>query len=194
MRSLYVIGIAGSLRSGSYNKMLIRNAARLAPDAMRIELIDIGDVAPYNADLDKDGIRPAPVERLKRTVADADALLISTPEYNHSVPGVLQNAIDWVSRPAGNSPLVNKPIGIIGASMGALGAVRAQQQLKLVLASTLSHVMPHAGVSVGVVQNKIDSAGELHDEQTREFLRSFLLQLQHYTERFVDRQSKQSAA
>ena len=191
---MHVIGIAGSLRQGSYNKMLIRNAARLAPATLRIELVDIGDIPLYNADVDKDGMRPSAVEQLKHTVRDADALLISTPEYNHSVPGVLQNAIDWVSRPAGKSPLVDKPVGIMGASIGQLGAVRAQQQLKLVLHSTLSHVMPHAGVAVAAVQNKFDNAGELSDAQTREFLAKFLREFEEYVFRFVGKRKNISAA
>lgn len=94
-----VLGIAGSLRRASYNRGLLEAARQLAPQSMTIERFDLDAIPLYNADLDADGARPAEVERLKTAVAGADALLIVTPEYNHSVPGLLQNAIDWASRP-----------------------------------------------------------------------------------------------
>jgi chromate reductase len=174
--------------------MLIRNAARLAPANMRVELLDIGDIPLYNADIDKDDVRPSSVVRLKELVDRADGLLISTPEYNHSVPGVLQNAIDWASRPAMSSPLRGKPVGIMGVSMGAIGAARATQQLKLVLQATLAHVMPHAGVSIGMVQNKVDSAGLLVDEASRTFLESFLQELFEYAMLFDSGKARSKSA
>src|SRR3954451_2360468 len=150
-RPIRVLGLIGSLRRGSYNRRLMQSARELAPAGMRIEIAELGDIPFYNADFDTASARPEPVERLKRQVDGADAVLISTPEYNHSVPGVLQNAIDWISRPAMRSPLVGKPVAIMGASPGALGAARAQQQLKLVLMSTLAQLLPHPGVAVGMV-------------------------------------------
>src|SRR5689334_16319689 len=99
-----VLALAGSLRRGSYNQRLIEAASELAPSWMTIESFDLADVPLYNADLDTQEQRPAGVERLKHAIATADGLLIATPEYNHSVPGVLQNAIDWASRPGGKSP------------------------------------------------------------------------------------------
>jgi chromate reductase len=178
-----VTGIAGSLRRGSYNRALLEAARQLAPAAMTIEPFDITAIPLYDADLDGGGRRPAEVERLKQTIADADALLFATPEYNHSVPGVLQNAIDWASRPGGKSPFVGKPAALMGASPGAIGTARAQQQLKLVLLSTLAAVMPHPGVAVGNVGEKINPAGELVHEPTRQFLRSFLQDLWEWTHR-----------
>jgi chromate reductase len=178
-----VLGIAGSLRRGSYNRRLLDAARELAPDSMRIQLVDLADIPLYNGDLDTDAERPAAVERLKRAVAEADAVLIATPEYNHSVPGVLQNAIDWVSRPAGKSPLAGKPVAIMGASTGALGAARAQQQLKLVLLSTLAALMPHAGVTVGQAKEKFDAAGRLVHEPTRQFLAGMLRELEVWARR-----------
>ena len=172
--ALRVVGLVGSLRRESINRRLLEAARDIAPAGTRVEIVELHDVPLYNGDLDNDGDRPAAVERLKRVIADADAVLIATPEFNHSVPGVLQNAIDWVSRPAGRSPFVGKPVAVMGASPGALGAARAQQQLKLVLMSTLAEVMPHAGVAVGMAKEKFDAAGALVHEPTRAFLAAFM--------------------
>jgi chromate reductase len=169
-----VLGIAGSLRRASYNRALLDAARDLAPRSMTIEIFELDDIPLYNADLDVDGVRPFEVERLKKAVADADALLLATPEYNHSIPGVLQNAIDWASRPALKSPLAGKPAAVMGASPGVTGTARSQQQLKLVLMSTLAVVMPHSGVLVGQAPHKIDASGALTDEPTRSFLAGFL--------------------
>ena len=178
-----VLGIAGSLRRGSYNRGLLEAARQLAPQSMTIERFDLDAIPLYNADLDADGVRPAEVERLKKAVAGADAVLIVSPEYNHSVPGVLQNAIDWASRPGLKSPLAGKPAGIMGASIGPIGTARGQQQLKLVLMSTLSLVMPHAGVVIGQANEKFDTAGTLTHEPTRQFVAAYLKELEAWTRR-----------
>lgn len=178
-----VIGIAGSLRQGSYNRRLLEAAAELAPESMALEIASLDEIPMYNQDLDRDDVRPDAVERLKRAVAAADAVLIATPEYNHSIPGVLQNAIDWLSRPAMRSPLAGKPVAIVGSSPGALGAVRAQQQLKLVLMATLAEVMPHPGVGVGQVHEKFAAQGGLVHEPTRKFLSAFLGELDGWVRR-----------
>jgi len=180
---LRVLAIAGSVRRASWNRRLLEAAAALAPDGVHVELFDLRDVPIYDGDLDTDELRPEPVRRLKQAVADADALVISTPEFNHSVPGVLQNAIDWISRPAMKSVLADKPVGIMGASPGALGAARAQQQLKLVLMATLAQVMPHPGVSVGMVAEKFAADGTLAHEPTRRFVAAFVAQLAGWTRR-----------
>ena len=179
-----ILGVAGSLRSASYNRGLLTAAGELAPASMTIVRFELDGIPLYNADLDSDERRPAEVTRLKAAVADADALLIATPEYNHSLSGVLQNAIDWVSRPGGKSPLNAKPVAIMGASTGAIGTARAQQQLRLVLSSTLSLVMPHGGVAVGKAGDKFNADGVLTDEPTRQFLTSFLNDFAAWTERF----------
>jgi chromate reductase len=178
-----VIGIAGSLRRGSLNLRLLEAARELAPLAMTIEIASIRDLPLYDADLDTDELRPDAVERLRREVAESDAVLVATPEYNHSIPGVLQNAIDWVSRPAGKSPFAGKPAAVMGASTGALGAARAQQQLKLVLLSALALVMPHPGVAVGMARERFDADGALVHEPTRQFLAAFLRQLEEWVRR-----------
>lgn len=168
-----VLGIVGSLRRGSYNRMLMNAAIELAPDGMQIRTFDLADVPLYNADLDTDDRRPAVVRRLKDAIAQADGVLIASPEYNHSVPGVLQNAIDWASRPGMKSPLKAKPVAMMGASGGAVGTARGQQVLKLTLMSTLALVLPHPGVAVGQMKEKFDD-GHLAHEPTREFLADFL--------------------
>lgn len=187
-----VLGIPGSLRRGSYNRSLLEAAGQLAPAAMTIEIFDLDDIPLYNADLDDDDIRPFEVGRLKAAIADADTLLIATPEYNYSVPGVLQNAIDWASRPAMKSPLAGKPVGIMGAASGAIGTARAQQQLKVVLMATLALVMPHAGVLVGQAAEKFDESGALVHEPTRRFVAQFLRDLEAWTTRVSATRSLQA--
>lgn len=178
-----VLAIAGSLRQASHNRRLLEAALELAPPGMSIEIFDLAEIPLYNGDLDTDAERPEAVQRLRQAIAAADALLIATPEYNHNIPGVLQNALDWASRPAMRSPLAGKPVGIMGVSTGALGAVRAQQQLKLVLLATLALVMPHRGVSVGQAAEKFGPDGALVHEPTREFLAAFLRDLHDWARR-----------
>jgi chromate reductase, NAD(P)H dehydrogenase (quinone) len=177
------MGIAGSLRRESYNRALLSAAIALAPASLTIVAFPLDGIPLYNADLDADDRRPAEVATLKQTVTESDGLLIISPEYNHSVPGVLQNAIDWASRPGMKSPLVGKPVAIAGASIGAVGTARAQQQLKLVLISTLALVMPHAGVLVGQAAEKFDASGALVHEPTRQFLGKFLGEFEQWIAR-----------
>jgi len=128
-----ILGISGSLRRDSHNTRLLRAAAEMLPPGAELELFDgLGDVPPYNEDVD---VEPAPagVERLRRAIADADALLISTPEYNASVPGVLKNAVDWASRPFPDNALRDQPAAVIGTTTGLFGAVWAQAELRKVL-------------------------------------------------------------
>ncbi|HUH13876.1 MAG TPA: NAD(P)H-dependent oxidoreductase [Longimicrobiales bacterium] len=180
---LHVLGIAGSLRRGSLNRRLLQAAVELAPEGMEVEPFELASVPLYNADLDTDEERPVAVRRLKEAVAEADGVLIATPEYNHGVPGVLQNAIDWVSRPAGRSPLKGKPVAIMGASQGAVGTARAQQKLTLVLLSTFAYIMPHPGILVANAGDRFDEEGRLTHEPTRKLLGSFLEQLAEWTAR-----------
>jgi len=178
-----ILGIAGSLRRGSYNRALVEAARGLMPAGIALETFELDDIPLYNRDLDVDGLRPSEVERLKRSIAEADALLLATPEYNYGVSGVLKNAIDWASRPAMKSPLAGKPVAIMGASPSITGTARAQQELKLTLMSCLSLVMPHAGVLVGLAHEKFDASGALTHEPTRKFLESFLHDLQTWVYR-----------
>ena len=128
-----VLGIAGSLRRGSYNHALLREAAeRLPAGAEWSEFDRLGEIPPYDVDVEAEGI-PEPVEALRQAMREADAVLVATPEYNHSIPGVLKNALDWASRPAGQSALTGKPAAVVGASTGMFGAVWAQAETRKVL-------------------------------------------------------------
>ena len=178
-----VLGIAGSLRAGSYNRALLAAAVELAPDGVRIDVWDrLREVPHYDGDLDSDERRPEPVAELKRRIAEADALLIATPEYTYSVPGVLKNALDWASRPGYKSVLAGKPAAIMGASGGAIGTARAQAHLREILYASLVSVFPHPGVAVaGAAQKFAD--GRLTDEQTRTFVAAFLRDFAAYVRR-----------
>ena len=164
--TLTVLGIAGSLRRGSFNRGLIRAAAELAPAWIRVVPHELGEIPLFNADVEADG-DPAAVRRFKQAIADADALLIATPEYNHCVPGVLKNAVDWASRPARRSVLTNRPIAIMGASTGGGGTARAQAHLRDGLAYTSGLVMPQPEVLVPFAGSRFHEDGNLHDNETR---------------------------
>lgn len=173
--ALHIVGIAGSLRRGSYNRALLRAAQELAPAALTIAVVDLAPIPLYNQDLDQDATRPPAVERFKAALADADGLLIATPEFNHSIPGVLKNALDWASRPAGRSPMEGKPVAIMGATGGLWGTVRAQDELRHVLAATASLVMPRRPeILVAQARDKFDAEGRLVDGPTRDLLAQFL--------------------
>lgn len=169
-----IIGIAGSIRDGSLNRALLQAAVELAPEGVEIEPWDrLRDVPHYDAGLDNDHLRPEPVADLKRRIAEADGVLLATPEYNYSVPGVLKNAIDWVSRPGYKSAFVGKPVGIVGASGSAIGTARGQVHLRDVMHATLSRVFPHADVLVAQAPAKFQD-GRLTDDLTREFVSRYL--------------------
>jgi chromate reductase len=164
-----VLGISGGLRSDSYNTKLLRTATELLPDDVELELWDgLKAVPPYDED---DDVEPAPaaVAELRDAIAGADAILFATPEYNHSVPGQLKNALDWASRPLATNQLRNKPVAVVGASMGAFGAVWAQAELRKVLAATGARVVD-GEVAVGHAHERFDSGGRLADEALREQL------------------------
>jgi chromate reductase len=171
---LAVAAFAGSLRAGSYNRALLRAAIETAPDGMAIEIVDIAAIPLYDADLEGAGI-PEPVAALKRAIAAADGLLIATPEYNHGVPGVTKNAIDWASRPPRGSPLSGKPVGIMGASPGMTGTARGQSQLRQAFEFTNSYCMPQPEILVARAAGKFDADGRLMDEPTREYLAKYLI-------------------
>lgn len=183
-RALRVLAFAGSLRRESLNRSLLRAAKELAPPDMAIEIFDLIDVPLYNGDVEAAG-DPAPVAAFKQAVRSADAVLISTPEYNHGLPAVTKNAVDWLSRPPGVPPLNGKPVGILGASPGIVGTARAQDQLRQVLCNTASMCLPHPEVLVFKAHEKFDATGKLTDEKTREHLSKQLAALAAWTRRFV---------
>jgi chromate reductase len=172
-QDLRVLGFAGSLRAGSYNRALLRAAAELAPAGMRIEIADLADIPLYNGDVEAQG-DPVPVAAFKQAIRGADAILVACPEYNHGVPGVLKNAIDWASRPPKGSPLNGKRAGIIGASTGMIGSARGQVQLRQAFVFTNTYAMLQPEVLVARVHEKVDAEGRLTDEVTRKFLGQYL--------------------
>lgn len=171
--SLRILAFAGSLRGGSYNHALLRAATELAPAGMVLEIFDLAPIPLYNGDIESQG-DPPPVMAFKRAIGQADAVLIATPEYNHGVPGVLKNAIDWASRPPSGSPLNGKPAGIIGASPGITGTARGQSQLRQAFEFTNCYAMQQPELLVFRAHEKFDAAGRLTDEPTRGFLRQYL--------------------
>jgi chromate reductase len=184
MASLSILGFAGSLRRGSYNRALLRAAVEHAPEGMAIEILDLVEVPLYNGDVEAEG-DPEAVASLKRAIAAADGVLMATPEYNHGVPGVMKNAVDWASRPPGAAPLGGKPVGIIGASPGITGSARGQSQLRQAFEFTNSFCMPQPELLVFKAHEKFDSEGRLSDAATREHLARYLAAFATWVRHFV---------
>jgi chromate reductase len=181
--NIRVLGFAGSLRKASFNRSLLRAAAELAPEGMTIEQFDIAVIPLYNADVEAAG-DPAGVAAFKAAICAADGVLMATPEYNHGVPGVTKNAVDWASRPANNAALNGKPVGIIGASPGLVGTARGQSQLRQAFEFTNSYCMPQPEVLVSRAGDKFDAEGKLTDQGTRDFLQKYLIALRAWIVRF----------
>jgi len=188
-----VVGVAGSLRQGSYNRALLRAAQQLAPVAVQIRIHDLSEIPLFSEDVERTGI-PSAVARLREAVAGADGFLIATPEYNHGVPGVMKNAFDWLSRPPGRSVLNGKPSAMVGASPGITGTARAQSQLRQSFVFTNTPVLPQPEVLVGRAHEKFDSEGRLTDERTRQFLALFLEAFATWIGRFAERREPAFAA
>jgi chromate reductase len=173
-----VLGISGSLRRGSYNSMLLRAAARTLPPAVELVIYDPEDlrnIPPFSEDDEALG-EPEAVTRLKRAIAAADAVLISTPEYNASIPGHLKNALDWVSRPAVTSPMRGKPAAVIGASTSLFGAVWSQAEVRKVLGHLGARVIDEE-LPVARAAEAFDDEGNLHDDEIESALQEITLEL-----------------
>ena len=168
-----ILAISGSLRERSYNRALLRAARELAPDGVEVVEFDISVLPFYDGDVEAAG-DPEPVVALRAAVADADAVLIATPEYNRGTSGVLKNAIDWLSRPALASVLRWKPVGIVGASTGRGGTRRAQQQVRDALLFPGAIVLEEPEVALPVAWEHFDEDGRLVDERTRDSIRDLL--------------------
>ena len=182
--TLRILGIAGSLRAASLNRALLRAAADLAPDGMTIEAFDLAAVPLYNGDVEAVGDPPG-VVAFKRAIAAADGVLMATPEYNHGVPGVMKNAIDWASRPPREAPLGGKPVGLIGASPGQTGTARGQSQLRQAFEFTNSYCLPQPELLVFRAHEKFDPEGRLTDAGTAEYLQRYLAAFGDWVRRFV---------
>lgn len=176
-----VLGIAGSLRAGSYNKLALRAAMELKPADMEIESFDIAPIPPFNDDIREQGYPPV-VRELREKIRAADALLIVTPEYNYSVPGVLKNAIDWASRPP-DQPFDDKPVAIMGASTGRLGTARAQYHLRQIAVFVNMYVLNRPEVMISGAATAFDVDGRLKDEGSRKLITELLANLADWTAR-----------
>ena len=170
-----ILAVSGSLRRDSHNTNLLRAAAELAPADVELVLWDgLKAVPPYDEDDDVDPA-PAAVAALRGDVAGADAVLFATPEYNHSLPGQLKNALDWLSRPLASNPLRGKPVAVVGASSGVFGAVWSQAELRKVLGATGARVLP-AELALGQAATRFEG-GRLVDDDARDELRDVVAQL-----------------
>jgi chromate reductase len=178
-----VLAFAGSLRQASLNRSLLRAAVERTPEGMSIEVFDLKGVPLYDGDVEAAG-DPEGVRAFKAAIAAADGLLIATPEYNHGVPGVTKNAVDWASRPPRGAVLSGKPVGIIGASPGITGTARGQSQLRQAFEFTNSYCMPQPELLVFKAHEKFDAEGRLTDEATGKFLAAYLEAFAAWVRRF----------
>lgn len=178
---LKVLAISGSLRKDSLNTKALRAAAALAPDGVDVELADLHGIPLYDQDL-RDETVPAAAEKLHAQIHAADALLISTPEYNYSISGVLKNAIDWMSR-LDPMPFAGKPGAVMGASMGILGTARAQYDLRKILTALGMHLISRPEVMIGAAHTRFDEAGTLTDEDTSKFVAKLVEEMAAWTRR-----------
>ncbi|HSK64256.1 MAG TPA: NAD(P)H-dependent oxidoreductase [Pyrinomonadaceae bacterium] len=176
-----ILGIAGSLRRDSYNRATLRAATELVPEGATIDIFEIDGLPGFNQDEEQQP--PAKVTELKRRIREADAILFVTPEYNYSVPGVLKNAIDWASRPYGDSAWNGKPAALMGASIGAIGTARAQYHLRQMMVFLNMFPVNQPEVMIGNASERFDSQGNLTDETTKKLIRQLLRNLMDWTTR-----------
>jgi chromate reductase len=177
-----LLGICGSLRQGSYNAMALRAAAELMPAGMSMEIADLRGIPFYDEDLRTAEGEPAAVTQLKAQIRAADAVLIATPEYNFSIPGVLKNALDWVSRPP-EPPFDDKVVALMGASPGLAGTGRVQYDLRKVMVFLNAFVVNKPEVFIREAASRFDASGRLVDEPTRKFIADLLVATQRLARR-----------
>ena len=176
-----ILGIAGSLRRQSYNRAALRAATQLVPEDAIIDTFELDGIPGFNQDEEQNP--PIKIVELKQRIREADAVLIVTPEYNYSVPGVLKNAIDWASRPYGDSAWNGKPAAIMGASIGAIGTARAQYHLRQMFVFLNMFPVNQPEVMIGNASERFDSKGNLTDDATKNFIRQLLQNLVEWTRR-----------
>lgn len=176
-----VLAMVGSLRTGSYNRMLLQAALELKPKDMDIESAEIGDIPLYNEDVREKGY-PPPVQRLREQIRAADAILFITPEYNYTIPGVLKNAIDWASRPP-EQPFNDKPVAIMGASISRLGTARAQYHLRQSCVFLNMYPLNQPEVMVADAARHFDESGRFTDEGGRKLIAQQLVNLEAWVHR-----------
>ncbi len=181
LEKIKILGFAGSLRKGSYNKALMRLAVELVPEDAEIEVFDLEGMPLYNQDLEKHP--PKIVTEFKLKIKVADALLIATPEYNYSVSGVLKNAIDVASRPKEEKVFDNKPVAIMSASTGKFGGARAQYHLRQSFVFLNMHAIKDPQVMLAQADKNIDENGNITNQTTRQLVRQLLEELVKWTKR-----------
>ena len=180
-KPIRILGIAGSLRRQSYNRAALRAATQLAPGGATVEIFELDGIPGFSEDDERNP--PEKVVELKRRIRESDAILFVTPEYNYSIPGVLKNAIDWASRPYGDSAWSGKPAAIMGASPGMIGTARAQYHLRQVMVFLNMFPLNQPEVMIAKAHERFDAEGNLTDEKTKEFIRLLLQGLLDWTQR-----------
>jgi chromate reductase, NAD(P)H dehydrogenase (quinone) len=171
-QSIKILGIAGSLRKGSYNRAALKTSQTMVPENVILEIFELDEIPPFNQDLEKQF--PESVVDLKEKIRSADAILFVTPEYNKSIPGVLKNAIDWASRPYGDNSWDLKPVAIMGASIGMLGTANAQYHLRQVCVNLNVYPLNKPEVMIANAADKFDKEGNLTDQKTSEKIKELL--------------------
>ena len=170
-----ILGIAGSLRKASFNRGALRAAEQLVPERVKLEIFDLAGIPPFNQD--EDTHPPERVAQFKQRIRSADAILIVTPEYKYSIPGVLKNAIDWASRPYGDSAWEGKPVAVMGASVGGQGTSRAQYHLRQVFVFLNMYPLNRPEVMITNAAQRFDAEGNLTDESTKTAIQKLLVAL-----------------
>jgi chromate reductase len=183
IKPIRILGIAGSLRRESYNRYALRAATQLIPEGVTLDIFELDGIPGFNQDEEQNP--PPKIVELKRRIREADAVLFVTPEYNYSVPGVLKNAIDWASRPYGDSAWSGKPAAIMGASIGAIGTARAQYHLRQMMVFLNMFPINQPEVMIGNASERFDASGNLTDETTKDFIRQLLQNLVNWTRRIA---------
>jgi chromate reductase len=178
-KTINILGFAGSLRKGSYNKALLRAALELVPKGARLEAFDLEGIPVFNQDLENEP--PQKVKEFKAKIRAADAILIATPEANYTLPGALANAMNWASRPYGDNAFDGKPVAVMGATIGTLGTARAQYDLRRSFVFLNMHPLNQPEVMVPHAQEKIDKDGKITDQKTREKIGELLERLIEWT-------------
>src|ERR1041385_4615433 len=174
-KTITILGIAGSLRRQSYNRSALRAARQLVPEGATIDIFELDGIPGFNQDEEQNP--PAKVVELKQRIREADAILFVTPEYNYSVPGVLKNAIDWASRPYGDSAWTKKPVAVMGASVGTLGTARAQYHLRQMFVFLNMFAVNQPEVMVSQAHKHFDADGNLTEDTAKKLIRQLLEEL-----------------
>jgi len=176
-----ILGIAGSLRKQSFNRALLRAAQELTPQGVTIETFELDGIPGFNQD--DEANPPAKVAELKQRIRSADAILFVTPEYNYSIPGLLKNAIDWASRPYGQSAWNGKPVALMGASVGSIGTARAQYHLRQTFVFLNMYAVNQPEVMLGNAHQHFDQDGKLTDETAKKLISQLLEELVSWARR-----------